>query len=67
VERPTCIFTVRFIAIYSVDQGHSTNFGAFGPTLSADSGGFRTPIPIESGHPFRGFRTPEGARRLTFV
>jgi hypothetical protein len=34
---------------------------------AADSGGFRTPIPIESGHPFRGFRTPEGARRLTFV
>jgi hypothetical protein len=25
---------------------------------SADSGGFRTPVPIESGHPFRGFRTP---------
>ncbi|NNN03580.1 MAG: RES domain-containing protein, partial [Acidimicrobiaceae bacterium] len=21
----------------------------------ADSGGFRTPVPIESGHPFRGF------------
>ncbi len=24
----------------------------------ADFGGFRTPVPIESGHPFRGFRTP---------
>jgi hypothetical protein len=42
VERPTCIFTVRSIAIYSVDQGHSTNFGAFGPTLSRWRHGFES-------------------------
>jgi hypothetical protein len=27
-----------------------------------DSGGFRTPLPIESVHPFRSFRTPRGRR-----
>jgi hypothetical protein len=33
----------------------------------ADSEGFRTPVPIESGHPFRSFRTPWEVRRLAFV
>jgi len=34
---------------------------------AADSGGFRTGVPIESVHPFRSFRTPQRGRRLTFV
>ncbi|MGH9075529.1 MAG: HAMP domain-containing protein, partial [Acidimicrobiales bacterium] len=32
-----------------------------------DSGGFRTPIPIESGHPFRGFRTPGAGGRVALA
>ena len=36
----------------------STTLSVYSHFLDADSGGFRTPIPIESGHLFRGFRTP---------
>jgi RHS repeat-associated protein len=38
--------------------------GAFGWNvgIAADSDRFRTPIPVDSGHPFRGFRTPPGGR-----
>lgn len=31
-------------------------------TLAGGSGGFRTPVPVESVHGFRSFRTPEGGR-----
>ena len=37
-----------------------------GPYL-AIPGVFATPVPIESVHPFRSFRTPRRGRRLTFV
>ena len=31
---------------------------ALEPSFGADFGGFRTPVSVQSVHPFRGFRTP---------
>jgi len=31
------------------------------------AGGFRTPIPIDSVHPFRSFRTPRGGGRVALM
>lgn len=54
-------------AIFSLQVGGEIRPEDLRIGSTANSGGFRTPIPIESGHPFRGFRTPEEARRPAFV
>jgi len=49
---------VRRNAVIAV-SAHGMTHGSIRPALSrARSGGFRTPVPIESVHPFRSFRTP---------